>query len=386
MLALPLLALRLVLANAAASESAPPQAPGAPRDQTEWDKAEAARYLDDRMDIWFARAKKLRTGEGTASCVSCHTVVPYALARPALRKAMGAKTPTSQEAKLLDEALRRVGTYGGHEPFYKGKEEQSRGTEAVLNLLVLAGAGSRQEGQAAGSTGKALEELWKEQRADGAWEWLNFGLEPYESTDSVFYGATLAAMAVGTANGYAGGREESAQSGVAKLRGYLKTNYAAQNLHSKAWMLLASTRLADLLGPGQIVALTADLRREQNADGGWSLYKLGPWTWSKSGPPYAPDGKPDVSLLSQSDAYATGLVTHALRQAGLAGDDPSVKKAAAWLVANQKERQVDQTRWNCWRTYSLNCDRERGGDEGEPWRRMFMSDGATAFAALALLP
>ena len=31
-------------------------------------------------------------------------------------------------------------------------------------------------------------------------------------------------------------------------------------------------------------------------------------------------------------------------------------------------------------------DREKGGDEGDSWPRMFMSDAATAFAALALLP
>ncbi len=36
--------------------------------------------------------------------------------------------------------------------------------------------------------------------------------------------------------------------------------------------------------------------------------------------------------------------------------------------------------------YSLNFDTEHGGEYAEPWRRMFMSDAATAFAALALLP
>ena len=56
------------------------------------------------------------------------------------------------------------------------------------------------------------------------------------------------------------------------------------------------------------------------------------------------------------------------------------------LEANQQECQIGQSHWKCWRTYSLNYDREHGGDHGEPWRRMFMSDGATAFAALALLP
>jgi len=46
--------------------------------------------------------------------------------------------------------------------------------------------------------------------------------------------------------------------------------------------------------------------------------------------------------------------------------------------------QVADRTWTAWRAYSLNYDREHGGPKGEPWRRLFMSDAATAFAALAL--
>jgi squalene-hopene/tetraprenyl-beta-curcumene cyclase len=354
---------------------------------TAWDKEAAAKFLDDRMDLWFEKARKLRTGRGTSSCVSCHTVVPYALARPALRKAAGVSQPTPQEAKLLDETLRRVDTYGSHEPLVASQSEQSRGTEAVLNLLILSGEDARQNGPGpSGPTRNALAELWKEQRADGAWNWLDTGLEPYESNDSPYYGAALAAIAVGGVPDYAGGTGTNGSSGVGKLRSYLNANYADQNLHSRAWMLLASTRLAGLLSRDQIAALTADLQSKQNADGGWSLYQLGPWTWSKASPPFGPKGKPDVALLSRSDGYATGLITYALRQAGLPADDPSLKRAKDWLEANQRGCQIDQSRWKCWRTYSLNHDQEHGGEEGESWRRMFMSEAATAFAALALLP
>jgi squalene-hopene/tetraprenyl-beta-curcumene cyclase len=354
---------------------------------TAWDRQAAAKYLDDRMDLWFDKASKLRTGQGTTSCASCHNTVPYALARPALRKAAGVSQPTPEEAKLLDETLRRVETYGSHEQIVKSKDEQSRGTETVLNLFVLAGEDARQDRQVpSGPTRKALEELWREQRADGAWDWLDFRDEPYESADSVYYGAALAAMAVGTATGYTGGAGGYAPSGVGKMRSYLKNNYANQNLHARAWVLLASTRLAGLLSSEQIDALTADLQSKQNPDGGWSLYRLGPWRWSKAGPPYGPDGKPDVALLSRSDGYATGLIAYALREAGLHAEHASLKRATDWLEANQQECQIGQSHWKCWRTYSLNYDREHGGDHGEPWRRMFMSDAATAFAALALLP
>src|SRR4029077_13148566 len=125
----------------------------------------------------------------------------------------------------------------------------------------------------------ALEELWKKQRADGSWNWLDFGLEPYETTDSPYYGAALAAMAVGAVADYADSSGESKSSGVGKLRSYLKGNYAEQNFYNKAWMLLASARLAGLLSRDQTDALASDLQRKQNPDGGWSLYNLGPWRW-----------------------------------------------------------------------------------------------------------
>ena len=387
MLALPLFAVCVSSSLAASSDPVPPQPSNVQDKPSAWDQKAAAKYLDDRMDLWFEKATKLQTGQGTTSCASCHNTVPYALARPALRRAAGVSQPTPQEAKLLDETIRRVETYGSHEPIVKSKDEQSRGTETVLNLFVLAGEAARQDRQVlSGPMRKALEELWKEQRADGAWDWLDFGDEPYESSDSVYYGAALAAIALGTAHGYGNGTDGDVWGGVGKLRSYLKNKYADQNLHNRAWMLLASTRLSGLLSNELTDALTADLQSKQNPDGGWSLYKLGPWRWSKASPPYGADGKPDLTLLSRSDGYATGLIAFALREAGLHADHASLKRATDWLEANQQECQINQSHWKCWRTYSLNFDREHGGDHGEPWRRMFMSDSATAFAALALLP
>ena len=124
------------------------------------------------------------------SCVSCHTVAPYALARPALRKAAGVGAPAPQEERLLRETLLRVATYGSHEPLYKSKADESRGSEAVLNLLVLVGELAPDNHAAlAEPLRKAFEELWLAQRADGAWDWLDFGNEPYESADSLYYRA-----------------------------------------------------------------------------------------------------------------------------------------------------------------------------------------------------
>jgi hypothetical protein len=81
---------------------------------------------------------------------------------------------------------------------------------------------------------------------------------------------------------------------------------------------------------------------------------------------------------------ATGLIVYALRQIGTSATHPAVAKGLSWLRQQQAPQASDAAAPG-WRTHSLNFDREHGGDKGEPWRRMFMSDWATSFAALALL-
>ena len=358
----------------------------APAEPNGWSQEAAAKYLDDRMDVWFAQAKKLRTGPGETACISCHTAVPYALSRPALRRAMHVTTPTSQEVRLLEGVIRRVETYDAHQPFYdsnEAKKTESRGTEAVINALVLASADAEQNRrEPTEPTRRALRRLWETQRADGAWDWLDFGLEPFESADAAYYGATLAALAIGTTPAYATSHATDATVGLDRLRGYLKERRAAQSLLNQVALLLASTRLKDLLTSGQQEALIAEIQRRQQNDGGWSLQTLGPWRW---GDRRRPPGTPDASLLAQSDGYATGLIVYTLRKAGLPADQTAVKKGLQWLKANQQDIQIGQRTYRAWRAYSLNIDREHGGKEGEPWRRMFMSDAATTFAVLALV-
>src|SRR5438094_8176294 len=74
-----------------------------------WKPDEALKYLDERQRAWFAFSSADRgEGETRTSCVSCHTVLPYALARPVLRQLVGAVTATDQEKKLLVQTRMRV--------------------------------------------------------------------------------------------------------------------------------------------------------------------------------------------------------------------------------------------------------------------------------------
>jgi squalene-hopene/tetraprenyl-beta-curcumene cyclase len=350
-----------------------------------WDPAAAAAYLDARMDLWFANGTKLKTGDTQTACVSCHAGLAYAISRPVLRRVLHADTPSAQEAKLIDDTTRRVETYSTHQVLYDFNERrqiESRGTEAVLNAVILTSADTaRGLREPSAPTKKALARMWETQRADGRWDWLEFGLEPWETTEAVYHGATFAAFAAGTALGQP---DAAATAGIDRLRAYLSSNYQAQHLYNRTWALLASTRLKRVVTDAQRDALISDLVRAQREDGGWSLESMGPWKWSKTAPPVKSPGDLDAALLTQSDGYATGLVVYTLTQAGVARDHAAIRKGIRWLETNQRTIPVPDIPGRAWHAHSLNYDREHGGEKGEPWRRLFMSDTATAFAILAL--
>src|SRR5206468_7227565 len=120
----------------------------------------------------------------------------------------------------------------------ESKKTQSRGPAAVLNALILTSADAApSRPQLSAPTQKALQRLWQTQRSDGAWDWLDFGLEPFETIDGAYQGATLAALAVGIAQG-SSKTTPGIEKRIDKLRGYLKTQYASQRLFNKVWMLL----------------------------------------------------------------------------------------------------------------------------------------------------
>ncbi len=321
-------------------------------------------------------------------CISCHTAVPYALVRPALRGVMGDRTPTPHETRMLEQIRRRVGSTAADQPYYdhtEAKKLESRGVEAVLNAVVLTHLGDPGAAEADQHVRKAMVRLWEAQRADGAWDWLEFGLEPYETPDSVFYGASVAALAAGSPAGQRASSDAGGQAGLERLRRYLRSNVGSQRLFNRAWALIAAARLDGVLGATERTAIAQELASRQRADGGWSLADLGPWRWQRTAPPFAPPGKVDPDLQAGSDAYATGLVIYAMRQSGLTAERATIRKGQDWLRSHQAPPRADDLSWAPWRSHSLNYDREHGGTRGEPWRRMFMSDLATVFAALALM-
>ena len=126
----------------------------------------------------------------------------------------------------------------------------------------------------------------------------------------------MAAITAGSPAGRQASDTEAGRAGVTKLRGYLRSHISDQRAFNRAWVLLAASRLDDLLTEQQRSAITTGLEALQRADGGWSLADLGAWRWTRQEAPFAPPGTVDHALVAQSDGYATGLVIYALRRSG----------------------------------------------------------------------
>lgn len=344
-----------------------------------WDQKAAAAYLDQRAGWWMGWPRAARDHE--TFCVSCHTAVPYAMSRPALRAALAEQGPSANERKLLDNVKKRVRLWKEVAPFYTDadrgvyKSVESRGTESVLNALILASTDAskeaskvRQPGLLSDDTRAAFENMWGEQQTTGdkkgAWLWLRFKNEPWEADDSDYYGAALAAIAVGTAPENYRARPEI-QNNLKMLREYLNREYAAETLSNRVVLLWASAKLSGLLDPERQKAIINEALGKQQADGGWSLAAMA-GDWKRR------DGTLQEAL---SDGYATGLVAFALEQAGIPRGNKQLQQGLGWLANHQNKTD------GFWLAYSLNNNEEH---HMSPDTARFMKDAATAYAVLAL--
>jgi squalene-hopene/tetraprenyl-beta-curcumene cyclase len=345
-----------------------------------WDPKAAAAYLDYREGWWMAWTGSARD-HGTF-CISCHTALPYALSRPALRAALAEESPSVNERKLIDNVTQRVRLWKDAGPYYSDqgddpKTAESRGTESVLNALILA-TYDAQSGHLTDDTRSAFANMWALQQTTGgnrgSWRWLQFDQEPWEANDSNFYGATLAALAVGTApESYRS--SPNIQDNLTLLRDYLKRESSVQSAINRVSLLWASTKWPELLTPEQQETIVHEILTKQQKDGGWRLATIA-WRWngwslrSLVKMWLREDGTP---LEGRSDGVATGLMTLVLQEAGVPRDNTQLTSGLTWLVSNQNAAE------GFWPASSVNKRRSLSSDTGR-----FMSDAATAYAVLAL--
>lgn len=338
-----------------------------PGDTPAWNARGAATYLDGEME-WWSTWPNAQRDRGTF-CVSCHTVAPYVLARPALGAALKETAPPQPAQKLFDNVATRVRLWNEVAPFYPDqrsglpKTSESRGTESVLNALVLATRDSH-SGALSAETQQAFDHMWALQMRtgplDGAWAWLNFHYEPWEADGAPYFGAAMAISALSVApGGYADTAE--AKPGLDRLRKYVAAGFDAQNLFNQATMLVATARHADVVSAAQRAAVATRLAGIQREDGGWSLSSFGSFARVDKTP-----------LETMSDGYATALAVLVMQEAGTPELAPKVARGLAWLRAHQEPS-------GRWVATSLNKKRDPASDPAR-----FMNDAATAYAALAL--
>lgn len=292
--------------------------------------AQALHFLDSASLEW----------QQSWQCFTCHTNISYLIARPNV----SADAPAHREVRKYAEELVSL----------RWEEVGRRfDAEVVAIAAALALNDAASTGKLHPLTRTALDRMWSAQRDDGAWPWpTGCRWPPMESDEH--YGVTLAAIGVGAApDGYA--ETPAAQTGLAKIRSYLKNN-PPTDLHHRGMVMWASTYVDGLMTADERKTCIDDLIAAQRPDGGWAFSQLYPWKRA--------DDKPQD--LESSDGYGTAFSIFVLRKAGVAADHPAIVRGVAWLKSHQRAS-------GRWFTRSLNKDNEH-----------FISHAGSAYAVMAL--
>jgi len=269
---------------------------------------------------------------------------------------------------MLEQVVRRVRMWRDVEPFYPDqtrglpKTSESRGTEAVLNAVILA-ARDAEVGAMSEDLRLAFSNMWalqmRREPLEGGWAWLDFGLEPWEGPRSSYFGASLAALAVGMApEDYAATPE--IQDGLGLLRAYLGKGADTESLFNRLMILWASSEVPGVLEESQRQAIVDAVVAAQKEDGGWSLASLAPWR------------RIDGSLGDASDGFATALAVLGLQKSGDPGAEVAVSRGIAWLITHQRPDGS---------VAAVSINKERDPNTGQAH---FMSDASTALASLVM--
>jgi len=324
-----------------------------------WSPKLAAEYLDVREQSWNAWKTAQALG---GACFSCHTNMTYLLARPVLRRALGEREPTPYEKAALDGLRTRIDMKDASaiKPAF-GKDPlaaQATGVEAIFAAYFL--AVENQGGSLTPQTERAFERLWKLQARDGdsagAWAWFSLDLDPWETTESPYYGAAFASMAVAAAPPAYRERPE-VRGRIEALNEYLRAAGPAQPLHNRMLRLW----VGGLDKPAR-ERLIDEIAAKQQPDGGWTIAALGPFKQ-----------RPQAPVSEGGNAYATAYTAFLLERGGVPRSNAALARALDWLRRHQDPKGY-------WDAASMNKHFPEGSmQEG------FMRDAATGFAVLALV-
>jgi hypothetical protein len=325
----------LALVVAVASVVAPVRGDG-------WSPQLAAKYLDDRQRDWFAWP---RAASPDGPCVSCHTGMPYLIARPKLRALLKETQPTMYESGLIA----RLQSHAGEKP-----TDYLQAVETIFAAMFVTEPAAKR---------RTFEQLFTLQKRSGelqgGWQWFAADLDPWETPAQIRWGGALAALAIGS--------ESAARDAdrIGALSTYLQDDAQSRPLHVRLAMVWASTKLPQAMTTAARQATLDEIVRTQQSDGGWTVESLGPWNDHPAAPPSPAAGA--------SHSYATAFTAFVLSQVGGRALRAPSDRALAWLKAHQ-DRQT-----GAWPAVSMNKKYPPGSMEEK-----FLQDAATAFAAAAL--
>jgi N-acyl-D-amino-acid deacylase len=283
------------------------------------------------------------------SCFSCHHQAMAVLSMAAARQrgfAVDAELVQSQ----IDFSLK---TFRNKKVIARGQGVGGDSTGVVYALNTFAAAGRAYDD----TTAALVEYLLVRQRKDGSWPIAAFGDRP-PTMGSLF---TNAGLALSVLKHYSPPRDAT---GAAALQKRIDTAFTK----GRDWLLANKPtatedkvfHLRGLVAAGveskRIEAARATLLKEQRKDGSWA----------------------QLDRLS-GDAYATGTVLVALRQAGLDTVHEAYKKGVQYLLSTQKED-------GAWIVQTRSRPLQIFFDNGDPGgKSQFISFAATNWAILALL-
>jgi squalene-hopene/tetraprenyl-beta-curcumene cyclase len=291
-----------------------------------------ADYLDKRANAWVKSPPPIAN---VACALSCHTTFPYLLSRRHLG-APDARIRAAFEARVPAMiAKTAVPFYGKNND---ARTRQSHSTEAVLTAIALTWDDGLANNQSKIAR-EAVDHMWRMQRADGGFDWLNFGIDPWESSED--WGAAMALTLVEPV-------KKTAQQ--TKLLEFVRKRVASgkMSMHDRVTALWTG-RLVGLLDDKGRDKLAADLMKTRNSDGGFSLSR---WV---------------LGTQQKSDAYATALAVLALCE-----DEAQTEAANKGLEWLRNNRAADGSYPG--RSVRSTTARAKG----------YATDAATAYATLAL--
>lgn len=333
-------------------------------------------FLDNAALSWVSK-NDWAFVEGGRCVMSCHTTVPFMMIRSKLPATSGPSANAMATVRGYVEA--RVNSWSTLAPLYSWVPADSRGLESIVNALALVAADAP-SGVLSTTAKTALANMWAEQKADGSFPWWStFTLAPWENGESGLWGTALADVVIGlTPPSYVANMTTSEKAKLAALESYLAahaapaaatdagtatgagTAAAAPALHNRAMVLLAASRRPLLLSATTKTQIADQIRALQATDGSWSASSLG---FPVAG---------GASAGAAPHAYATAWYTYVLAQNADALDTQRVSRGRAWLEAHQRSD-------GSWEAKSLNVPTD-------DFNNQLITEGATAYAALALVP